>query len=197
MELNWELYPGLVKLNMMGDGSCFFHSIAYSFHKPYRFETIEGYVLDRRDFIRKLRKDLSIKLGQPVNPSDPNSPIYYDVLSRGQLSELSKTLPEYSLLYMQKELDSNTPIDSIYHEFVSDILNKDIYILDGESRDVYQLDRELYYKGRPSIVLYYANNHYDLIGLNTKVGENSNDNGIKTFFNPNSDFIRILYSRLK
>ena len=278
--LDWSndfVFRGMTQLVMLGDGSCYFHSIAYAFYKPYRLGEINGVKLDRKAFIRNFRHDLAMKLGAEmdqidrtlaVNPSLPidegsrlnrpnnsgnnenveytslvgengatqsvpevsqiedrspsfytgeklpsgsqnsidksnpssnrqnltyksnSSDTYYDTLSRGQLREFSTFYPSYILKNLQVELLSDRPVDSVYHEYVSNLLNKDIYILDHEKKDVYILpDPEIYYKGRNSIVLLWSNNHYDLVGLNT-------DKGIKTYFSPNSDFIRYIRSRI-
>ena len=66
-----------------------------------------------------------------------------------------------------KELDSDRPVDNAYNEFISDQLNKDIYILDAVTQDVYMTgsDDNVLYKDRPSIVLMYLPGHYELVGL--------------------------------
>ena len=192
VELDWSkgkfYYPGLVRLMMIGDGSCFFHSIAYAYHIPYRLGQLNGAPIDREKFIRELRRDLSKVLDRPAHPGGP---IIYDTLSRGKLREFAEGYADYSLENMKRELDSSQPVDSVYIEFVSNLLNKDIYILDNRKKDVYVLgDYDLYYKGRPSIILLYTGNHYDLIGLRC-------NNGIKTHFSPNHDLIRSIQTRLR
>ena len=260
-------YPNMVQIYMIGDGSCYFHSIAYAYYKPYRMGEINGVKLDRREFIKNLRKDLAMKLSSPVSERDPTlsispsepidegsrlnrpgqlleytsssgdsgamqtsptisdiqsyspsyatgekrpygtqgsidasttpeevgtTPTYYETLSRGSLKEFSSVYPKYSLNNLQRELISNNSVDSVYHEYISNLLNKDIYILDSATHDVYILpDSEIYYKGRDSIVLIWVNgDHFDLVGLNT-------DKGLKTYFNKNSDFIRSIRRRIE
>ena len=124
-------------------------------------------------------------------PYDVTSPTYYDVLSRGQLSEFSKSVPAYSLENMQRELDSDRAVDNAYNEFISDQLEKDIYILDGIKRDVYitGYDDEILYKNRPSIIILYLPGHYELVGLEI--------NGIiKLLFDPDHDLIQTIRSRM-
>jgi len=191
--LDWQDpfgYPNLVRIRTPTDGSCFFHTIAKSYFKPYITGKLNGESFNRKEFIRKLRKDLSIKLGTRINPSSPDSPIYYEVLSRGKLPEFSKSVPVYSLANMQKELDSDNPVDNVYNEFISDQLNKDIYILDMIKRDVYitGYDDEILYKQRPSIVILYLPGHYELVGLDE-------DGVIKTLFDTNHDLIRFIRAR--
>ena len=142
--------------------------------------------------IQNLRKDLSIKLGSKIDPTDPDSPTYYDTLSRGELPNISKEIPRYSLANMQKELASNRPVDNVYNEFISNCLNKDIYILDGVKRDVYITgnDDEILYKNRESIVILYLPGHYELIGI-------IDDNNIHTLFDPEDDFIQRIKTRMQ
>lgn len=193
--LDWDEpfgYPDLVRIRTEPDGSCFFNAIAKSYFKPYITGKIDGKPFNRKDFIKKLRKDLSIKLGTRTDPSNPRSPTHYEVLSRGQLQEFSKSVPVYTLENMQKELDSNRSVDNVYNEFISDQLDKDIYILDMVKRDVYitGYDDEILYKNRPSIVLLYLPGHYELVGLD-------NDGVVKTLFNPDHDLIRTIRARMR
>jgi hypothetical protein len=173
--LDWELYPNLVRIIIEGNGSCFFNAITEAYFIPYRSQFSHQ---QKVEFISNLRHDLSIKL-----------PKHYHYLSRGTLAEFSKGYPDYSLENMQKELDSSHPVDSVYHEYVSNILNKDIYILEFTTKNIYYLgDIELYYKFRPSIVLLHLNDHYDLIGLRSE----TNNEDLITHFDPSHKFIHKL-----
>jgi hypothetical protein len=193
--LDWKSpfgYEGMVRIRIFTDGSCLFHAIARSYFKPYITGKIDGRSFDRKDFIKKLRKSLSIKLGSKTDPADPNSLTYYDNLSRGQLAEFAESVPSYSLENMKNELDSNHPVDNIYNEFISNQLNKDIYILDGVKRDVYITgnDDDILYKNRSSIVILYLPGHYELIGLL------ETNNNIKVLFDPDHDFIQTIRARM-
>jgi hypothetical protein len=185
-------YPNMVRIRTPQDGSCFFHAIAKAYFEPYIIGKLNNEPLNRKTFIRKLRKDLSNKLKSRVDPTDPESPIYYNKLSRGQLQEFSISVPTYSLENMVKELDSNLAVDNVYNEFISDQLDKDIYILDAIKQDVYitGYDDEILYKNRPSIVILYLPGHYELIGLE----ENGN---VKTLFDPDHNFIRAIRERMR
>jgi hypothetical protein len=193
--MNWTgkfQYPGMVRIRVPTDGSCFFHSIAKSYFKPYIMGSLNGNPLNRNDFIVKLRKDLANKLASKVNPLDPQSPIYYDTLSRGNLREISQSLPNYSLENMIHELNSNHPVDNVYNEFISNQLNKDIYLLDLVNQDIYITgsDDDILYKNRPSIVILYIPGHYELVGI-------QNRDSIETVFESTHPFIQAIQKRKK
>lgn len=193
--LDWRgpfQYPNLVRIRVPPDGSCFFHAIAKSYFEPYILgRWSNGKPVDRRKFIATLRKDLSVKLGSKIDPSDSNSTTYYDTLSRGRLADFSQSVPQYSLDSMMKELNSNRSVDNVYNEFISDQLNRDIYILDAVKRDVYMTghDDDILYKNRKSIVILYLPGHYELVGVYEK--------GVtKTIFDPSHDLIRAIRQRI-
>ena len=189
-------YPNLVRIRTITDGSCFFHAVSKAFFEPYITGTLNGLSLDRKEFVKKLRTDLSKKLGQKINPENPNSPRYYDILSRGELEEMSKDVPAFRLENLQNLLDSNRPVDNVFNEFVSNQLDKDIYILDGNKKDVYITgrDEDILYKDRPSIVILYIPGHYELIGVKD---DNDNDDGvITTLFSPDHSLIKAIKNRI-
>lgn len=190
-DLKWKgpfQYDNLVRIRTPTDGSCFFHAIAKSYFKPYITNDLKT---TRQDFVKQLRRDLAVKLGSKVDPRNPESPLYYDLLSRGNLKDFSKTLPQYSLANIQEELNSDRPVDNVYNEFISDQLDKDIYILDMTKQDVYVTgsDDDILYKDRPSIVILYLPGHYELVGIN--------DNGvIRTLFSHDHDLILAIRDRM-
>ena len=156
--LDWEglstfFYEGLVKKKEINDGSCYFHSIADAFYRPYQLGEI-----NRSEYIKNLRKDLSNKLTSEI----------YHKLGRGQLREFSTRVKGFSLDEMKKQLDSNEPIDNRFNEFISNIINKDIYIINYEKKNIYVTgkDEDILYKNRDSIVIIWCDgNHYDLAGV--------------------------------
>lgn len=192
--LNWTRsnfnYPNIVRIGTIGDGSCFFHAVVKAFYTPYKIGILNGIPIDKRAFIQNLRKDLAIKLVQKVDPLNKNSPRYYDLLGRGKLKEFSKEMPEYTIENMQRVLNSNLPVDNSFNEFVSNLLNKDIYLLDYLNKDVYITgkDDDILYKGRDSIVILVMPGHYELIGLMTV-------NGIQTLFPSDHTLIQVINQR--
>lgn len=186
-------YPGLIRIRTDADGSCFFHAIAKAYFKPYiTGKTKDGKPIDRKKFVRSLRKDLSKMLANKVDPKNPDSKTWYETVANGEWPRISEKMEEYSLKSMQKELDSNASVSNIYNEFISDQLNKDIYILDGIKQDVYMTgtDKKLLYKDRLSIVILYLPGHYELVGVE--------ENGyIQTSFESNSGLIKMIRKRMK
>jgi hypothetical protein len=123
-------YPGLVKIST-GDSSCFFHDILRSFYKTY-IEASDPRV--RQIYARDFRTALASVLDE-YNPITTLK--YYDELARGRLKSLaSEGMPSYSIVAMQNELLSGGAVDNLYHELVSDHLNRDIYIYNEILNDV-------------------------------------------------------------
>lgn len=182
-------YPGMVRIGTIGDGSCFFHAIAKAFFVPYQIGVLNGVSIDRIKFIRDLRHDLAYMLAQPIQT---NGSRHYDVLSRGKLAEIARELPQYSLENMQKQLDSNSPVDNLYNEYIGNMLNKDIYLLDLTQQDVYVTgnDADILYKNRDGIVILFIPGHYELVGLQTP-------EGIRTMFHHTDPFIQAIRQRLR
>jgi len=169
-------YQGMVGIRTEGDGSCFFHAISKAISNEYKNGVFDKYIFDRKKFIKDFREHLASHL-----------PKYYYQLSRGQLPELAKDLPELSLENMQNELNSNLPVDNRYNEYISEMLSIDLYILDGKKQTVYKTgkDSDILYKNRESVVILYSNHHYELVG----VIENDT---VTTIFEPTHPFIMLL-----
>ena len=180
----------MVLFSTPSDGSCLLHAILFAYNQNYRLEKQGNKIISRHDYTRRLRRELANLLAAPVNPLDPTSPRHYDLIARGSLGEMSEHHPDYTLEGMQQTLDSHDPLDYIFFEFIGDVLDKDLYILDEVKQDLLLTGEEdLYQKDRPSIVLGYRNNHYELIGL-------LDENGVtRTLFNPDDPFITQLKIR--
>jgi hypothetical protein len=199
-EIKWgngfEQWP-LVRFSTQGDGSCLFHAIANSFFRPYHTEMLDGKHVPRSRMITTLRRELSERLAMKVS-DDPDSPTYYEQMNRGYTAQWAKDakVEEYTLPYMQNELNSNSYIGYGYIEFIGNALNKDIYVLEAMRRDIYRLvdeDLELIVKGnRNSIILYYMDGgHYELVGVRNA------DGTFDTHFSPDHTLIRFLYGRVQ
>lgn len=197
-EINWgngfEQWS-LVRFSTPMDNSCLFHAISNSFFAPYQTEILKDVHVPRNRMIAGLRKELAQKLAAKISPTpDENGyhPTYYDTLNGGNTSAFADAVPEFKLEYMQNQLESQVPIGYGYMEFIGNALNKDIYILEASRHEIYITDElPLTIKGnRNSIVLYYMNGHYELVGIQNV------DGSFDTHFSPNHSLIRFLYDRV-
>lgn len=169
-------HRGVVEIKTIGDGSCFFHCILLSYYIPYR----ESSKSVRKQMAKKLREDLAHYL--------PNK---YNIISNGVLSSKSKEFG-CSLETMKKELSGEGFVGNLYNEYISDILNIDIYVISKKTGDLYTMgtDINLIIKNRNSIVLIYSEDmaHYSLLGI-----EQNND--LATLFSPEHPFIENIKKR--
>ena len=160
-------YDNLIKISIPGDMNCFFHSVLRSFCTTY----INSDNLIRR----KIVENIKIKLADHLEHIDKKSCLMiYDTLSKGTLREFSENVTDYSLNNMQKELKTNSAVDNVYIELVSNVFDIDIYIFNLTKEDIYLTgtDFNLYYKERNSIFIGYIEpfgensvGHFEVIGL--------------------------------
>jgi hypothetical protein len=184
-------YPGMVRIRTIADGSCLFHALLKAYYDPYKLGKINGLAFDRKKFVRELRRDLAYRLLKPVKVVDGKIYREYDLLAGGELAKFGQNVDEYSLDKMVKTLDSDSPVGNVYNEFISNILDKDIYLLDMKTKNVYitDYDTKYLYKDRPSIVILIVPGHYELVGINE-------GNFLRTLFSPDHPFIQAIRQRL-
>ena len=177
--------PNLVVLPTIGDGNCFFHAILRAFNRDYKDKGIG----DRVNMARTLRNGLA-DLMEEIDPLTGKN--YYSGLNNGELEKISYGVKEYNLEALQKELRSSSPVDNIYQELVSNLINKDVYIIDGTKKDMYQIGSafSLYYKGRNSVIIYYIPGHFEVVGIK------HSDGSIDTHFTPENPLIQACKERL-
>lgn len=191
--LEWKAnFPNfnLIRIRTPMDGSCLFHALCKAYFKPYINGQLSGEAFDKDEFIKNLRKELSKKLAQKIDGKT-----FYQKLGKGELAKTAESMSEYSLENMQKDLaNSHKALSVIYNEFISDQLDKDIYILNAKTKDVYLTGTEdnILYKNRKSVVLLYLPkyHHYELIGIM------HNNNNVETYFESDSNFIKHIRNRM-
>ena len=176
----------IVVIPTIGDGNCYFHSILRCFNTDYMKAHT---VFDRINLARSFRNSLAIRLSE-IDPITGEE--YYDGLNNGNLAEISQGVKEYSKEYLRKELLSADHVDNIYQELISNAVNKDIYIIDLETMDMYNTGSaySLYYKGRNSIVIAYSPGHFEAVGIRRS------DGTINTTFTPEHPLIQACQNRL-
>lgn len=178
LPIDWDGYDEfkLFRLGIPADGDCLFHAIARAFFNQY----IDG-CINRNEIVRIFRKHLAANF-------DP----YYPLINNGNTAEFAKEVPEFELDVMKHDLGtSGTFLGYGYIHYISMILGRDIYILNGHDKDIYiSDDMSLNIQGdRPSIVLYFENSHYEVVGMDK-------NNHIGTYFKPTNAFIRFLYNKI-
>jgi hypothetical protein len=165
----------LVQFSTIGDGSCFVHAILLSYSKLYRALNIQ----EKMEYVKNIRQEAANLLDS-----------VYNELGKGELSKMGLNDNEFTLSYLKGKLASKTAIGHEFIEYLSNYFNRDIYILDQKTQDVYQLTDERIHQSRPSIVIVYCNNHYELIGCEI-------DGKIHTYWSSTSSLIKYLQERLK
>ena len=182
------IWSNTVRINTPGDGSCLFHALMNAYSLNYRKATDS----ERKKQTAELRKRLADTLTEKYN----DKLTYYDYMNNGAMKEFSKADSSYSLNDMYKALNSKEFIGYGFLHLISLIMNKDIYILNGEKMDIYATDElPLVVTGdRDSIVLYYENSHYETIGLAFSV---SGNRSVDTHFSADHPFIVGLRNRIK
>jgi hypothetical protein len=176
----------LVIIPTIGDGNCYFHSVLRAFNNTYIKSQNS---LERVNMARTFRNALADRLLEtdPLTGKD-----YYSGLHNGNLEDFSQGVKEYSKESLRRELLSADPVDNIYQELISNAVNKDIFIIDSETNDMYNVGSSfsLYYKGRNSIIIYYTPGHYEVVGIKRT------DGSIDTIFTPEHELIQVCYERL-
>lgn len=188
-------YPGLVRLRTLPDPGSLLHAVFNAFFVPYRSNQFNHTAepVGRRDMVNAYRVLLAERLNAPIDPSDPLSPEVYACLARGKMKEYADIIKEYHIEVMRSELiDHEFFLDDKYLELISNELSKDIYVLNALTQDVHVFDHaenDMYYKGRPTIVVLFLPGHFELVGVQTDTGD------VITHFTPSSPFVQALYER--
>ena len=172
--MNKQLPFPFVPKPTIGDGSCFLHAILQSCSVQYLALNTE----DRIKMVRKLRHDLS----QALDDTD-----IYDNLSRGELKEISESVPEMKKENMKRFLNSNSWITYHFVEMISTLFNINIYVV-NTNKTLYNLgdDEIMYNKNRNSVFIrYHENVHFETLGVDTP-------DGVKTFFDKKSDISKFM-----
>lgn len=159
-ELKIENLPyTFVIFDTIGDGSCFLHSVLMCFNKKYRKSKIN----ERQQIVDKLRRDLADVLYE----KNKNGKTYYEILSRGEITELGKFMDRMKQDVMSHYLKSRRWLDIFYLEMISDHLDIDIIIYDEFDKKFYNTgDLEIYHRGRNTIFINYQREaHFEAMGV--------------------------------
>ena len=186
----------LVRIGSIGDGSCFFHAVLNAYLKEYQTDPDLKF---RRDFVRNLRRDVSLTLALP----DPNQPskTRYQTAANGQFVNLHQEQlaglefkdvfeqeVDFSLEGLTKLFDSDNYLGDEIYSYVADLLNIDIYVMRITDQDLFiHLNTHLPGRERKSLVISGNGYHFETIGI-------ERNNLYQTFFLPNDPFIQKIRS---
>lgn len=148
----------MVKIEVPGDGNCFFHSVMLGCVKSY---------IDRPQDRICMANALRRELAQYLVSRLPNGEIVYDTLSRGELREYAKVVPEYSMENMVALLLSRACVGLEVLEITCNLLDVNIILWNHVQKDIYRHgDKELLFRPeRSTVVVLYEPGHYSLLGL--------------------------------
>jgi hypothetical protein len=188
-------YPGLVRIRTLPSPGSLLHAVLNAFFVPYRSNQFShtSEPVGRKEMVDALRVHLADRLDAPIDPSNPLSPGVYDCLARGKMKEYAEIIKEYHIEVVRSELrDPDFFMDDKYLELISNELSKDIYVLNALTQDVHVFDHadvDMYYKGRPTIVVLFLPGHFEVVGVQKETGD------IATLFSTNSPFVQALQAR--
>ena len=161
-------------MSTIGDGSCLIHAVLQAFSSEYNKLNNP---FSKSLLAREVRFHLSEVLDLPVSFNKKDFSIggkiksVYQGLSRGELEEISKEVPDASLQNMKNQLNSYNFLTFYYVELLSEIFDINIIFISQKEKDFYYSgDFDLLIKkNRDSIFINYIDQaHYETIKVNGK-----------------------------
>lgn len=176
-----DLKYNFQSINTIGDGSCLIHAILQSFSEEYNNLSTDN---EKIKLVKEVRFHLSNVLEIPV--SNHKNKLVYQLLSRGELINISKEIPEVKIEYMKKFLRSNQYLTFHYVELLSEIFDINIIFISEKEKDIYfSGDTELLFKeNRDTIFVNYIDQfHYETLKINNKTLFSSDEKIVKDIKN--------------
>lgn len=192
---NTSLYFDLVRIGTIGDGSCFLHACIYSMYKKYRhlnniqksklitkvrrlmadkitmtdWKTIGCGEVAKNDFLiylRKLIENLYTTIDTDFICSFLNKNFSLDNKVDGKLGIIVDQAITLAYEQFVDNIRSSTFwIDISMIEIISDILDRDIHILEDTTGQPYRFGGKSHIKHRLSlVVLWVDRSHYEAVG---------------------------------
>ncbi len=197
-ELHVSWYPNekVVRIGAIGDGSCFFHSTLNGYYPPYQNLTV-----NRREFVRKLRRDLAYALQLP----DPHQPdkTNYETASGGQFVALYEQQlmgldfgdvfgepVDFSMEGLQELFNSNRYLGNEVYQYAADMMGIDIYVTRLTDKDLYVYQTTAGNIDRNVVVISGNGVHYETVGV-------ERDGKFQTVFSPNDPFVMAIKDQYK
>ena len=185
--LNWEDNGydrfKLVVFNTPGDGSCLLHAIASSISRSYRSGILNCCKYTTTQLVLMFRSNI----GTYLTSTDANNKLNYDTICNGELREMGKSNPEWSLKGILSLLQSNRYLSDDMIIIIEYILQTNVFVLDSTTKDVYMRNMNDY---DTSIVIHYVPGHFESFSLITSTGER------QSYFTNNHPFIVHLRDRI-
>lgn len=166
----------LVRLRIDGRGRCLLAAIARAYYPPYILGAADGKSISREQIISNLTDGLASQLGRPEIYTKYEG---WDTLHNS--AEIKKHIK-----------DPQLTLSGPYRQFISDLLNKDIYLINSTTHDVdFGNDYTKLYLARPSVILLEHPDHYELVGLEYSYRAGR----FVTYFEPDHSLIQSLNTR--
>lgn len=187
LKCSW--YDNLVRIQALGDGSCFIHSVLKAFYPKYQNDANSSH---RASYAAYFRRDLALML-TTENPKYPGYN-YWQTIGKGALPNiLMQEIKdpslieiydnvEYTITGLQRLLNSNKFLGNEIYSLVSEVLDLDIYILQAKTDDLYYNSDTTNLVDRNAVVISGNGYHFEVVAV---------DNGkyFQTIFGPDDPFI--------
>lgn len=174
INISWYKSEKVVRIGAIGDGSCFFHGILNGYYDVYQNNPNYTY---RLNFVKLLRRDIAYTL----ELKDPNHPtkIRWETAINGQFLALYQQQMmgvnfkdvfdypiDFSLDGLQKLINSSSHVGNEVYQYVSDILDIDIYVMRLTNVDLF-VHQNTSHEGsdRKVVVISGNGSHYETIGI--------------------------------
>lgn len=168
-------------LTHMDNGSSFVHACLNAFYIPYRDGKLYNQNIGQVELTHMFRRELATSLLLP----SPSGKKYVELLGNGTWVSMTSTNIETLAFQLGSP---SVPFDSVMIEHISNVIDKDIIIIDAETQDIIvdSIETSTRYKNRTTIILLSVKNHYEVMSIRLKTGE------FITHFHPNHAWVRQL-----
>jgi hypothetical protein len=197
-------YDNLVRIACIGEGSCFIHSFLKGFFREYQENNSARF---RLNTAAMLRRDLAILLmtedsrypGHTYWETTGNGAFPRMVMTQIQDESLIQDMGvDYSLAGLQRLFNSDYYLGQEIYEFISEILNIDVYIFLATREDLVHLSNTRRHGVQRNAVVVIGNTyHYEVLAVDTLAGQpetpgQRKTGGFQTLFPPDDPFIQAI-----
>lgn len=140
----------LLRIGVLADGSCFIHCILRILLDN---DYIKMNTMEKTELVKSVRNELANMITKEI----------FSELGNGTIAELYNIKDFYNHI---KNVNNWIGDESI--EFLSNMFDLNVYIMDEKTRKVYKMGMDwgrLYKDTRNSVILLYIKGHYEVIGM--------------------------------